>query len=259
MKKGQKLTEFIQAHWLWAYVVAMLLIPGIVDGFMYLAIPTRPDLTAPTWLTFWGSYLGGAIGCLPALAAYRHSIDESKRQHEEFQEQLLENRRQSDEQYKSAEKDRHLSHLPVIDNQITLLRSISDLSSISHPSIQVLYEQLPGSDGHYIRTPNQSELLRIFAKNDHDIILFHVRNIGHGPALSIKITSKTTSSVSIGALGEKDSYTFIFCLSPSGKSPHHFKFSYSDMLGWHYQQLHDFQIGVDRLFSAPIQPPEIVE
>lgn len=100
MKKGHKLTEFIQAHWLWAYVVAMLAIPGIVDGFMYLAIPTRPDLTAPTWLTFWGSYLGGAIGCMPALAALYDNREEARRQHEE------------------NEKSRRLSVMPVFDCRI---------------------------------------------------------------------------------------------------------------------------------------------
>lgn len=78
MKKlNHRLTKFIQNHWFGFYVVVMLAIPGIVNFLMNLAIPTLPELTAPTWLGFWGSYLGGAIGCLPALAAYDPSLFES--------------------------------------------------------------------------------------------------------------------------------------------------------------------------------------
>lgn len=261
MKKlNLKFTAFIQSHWIGFYFLCMFAIAFTINlGMCAPIVSFNPSLEANDWLGFWGGYLGGAIGCLPALAAYRHSIDESKRQHEEFQEQLQESRRQSDTQYENMEKDRHLTHLPVMDNHLTLLKSISDLSLLSCPPIQVLYEQLPGTTGHYIRTPSQSELHRIFEKDDHDIILLNVRNIGHGPALSIRLFCETASSVSIGALGEKDSYTFIFCLARSNNRSYHFKFSYSDMLGWNYQQSQDFQISGGRIFSSPIHSPKRVD
>ena len=82
MKKlNHRLTKFIQDHWIGSYFLAILLLAIIINiGMQIPVISFNPSLDAPIWLTFWGSYLGGAIGCLPAIAAYRHSIDESKRQ-----------------------------------------------------------------------------------------------------------------------------------------------------------------------------------
>lgn len=70
-------------RWLILYVLAILVVAGVIDLFMYLAIPTAPGLNAPTWLTFWGSYLGGAIGCLPlwrpsTITARRHASSTRK-------------------------------------------------------------------------------------------------------------------------------------------------------------------------------------
>ena len=101
MKKlNHRLTKFIQNHWFGFYVVVMLAIPGIVNFLMNLAIPTLPDLNAPSWLGFWGSYLGGAIGCLPALAALYDNRREARRQHEE------------------SERSRRLAVMPVFDCRI---------------------------------------------------------------------------------------------------------------------------------------------
>lgn len=88
MKKSkQKLTKFIQKHWVAAYFCAALMIAVVVNIGMSLPITSfNTLLDEDDWLTFWGSYLGGAIGCLPAIAAYRHSIDESDRQHKESEE-----------------------------------------------------------------------------------------------------------------------------------------------------------------------------
>lgn len=102
MKKiKQKLTKFIQKHWVAAYFSAALIIAVVVNIGMSLPITSfNAFLEAETWLTFWGSYLGGAIGCLPAIASYRHSIDESDRQHKE------------------AEESRRLAVMPVFDCRI---------------------------------------------------------------------------------------------------------------------------------------------
>ena len=101
MKKGQKLTEFIQDHWISFYFAAALVVALIVNlGMSFPFASFNSSLNSGNWLGFWGSYLGGAIGCLPAIAAYRHSIDESKRQHEE------------------NEENRRLSVIPVFDCRI---------------------------------------------------------------------------------------------------------------------------------------------
>lgn len=102
MKKDkQKLTKFIQKHWVAAYFCAALMIAVVVNIGMSLPITSlNTFLDEHDWLTFWGSYLGGAIGCLPAIAAYRHSIDESDRQHKE------------------SEESRRLAVMPVFDCRI---------------------------------------------------------------------------------------------------------------------------------------------
>ena len=244
-------------RWLILYVLAILLVAGTINLFMNFAIPTAPGLTTSTWLTFWGSYLGGAIGCLPAIAAYRHSIDESNRQHQEFQEQLQESRKQAGEQYGNMEKDRHLSHLPVIDNQLTYIKSIADLSS-SFSSICVVLKQDTNASGHFQQAPDISEINEIIKTNRYDVVLLKIRNIGHGPALAIGLHF-ASSSFSIGTLAEQESCMVLLCLERTDTQAYHLEFSFSDMLGWNYQQSHDFQIGIARLFSAPIQPPERVE
>lgn len=259
MKKGkQKLTKFIQKHWVAAYFCAALMIAVVVNIGMSLPITSfNTLLDEDDWLTFWGSYLGGAIGCLPALAAYRHSIDESNRQHQEFQEQLQESRKQAGEQYGNMEKDRHLSHLPVIDNQLTYIKSIADLSS-SFSSICVVLKQDTNASGHFQQAPDISEINEIIKTNRYDVVLLKIRNIGHGPALAIGLHF-ASSSFSIGTLAEQESCMVLLCLERTDTRAYHLEFSFSDMLGWNYQQSHDFQIGIARLFSAPIQPPERVE
>lgn len=87
-------------RWILLYVVAILFVAGTVNVLMYLAVPTLPDLNAPSWLGFWGSYLGGAIGCLPALEALYDNRREARRQHEE------------------SEKSRRLAAMPVFDCRI---------------------------------------------------------------------------------------------------------------------------------------------
>ena len=94
MKKGKL------PLWIFLYILGILLLAAIVNALMGLSIPTDASLNAPTWLGFWGSYLGGAIGCLPALAALYDNRREARRQHEE------------------SEKSRRLAAMPVFDCRI---------------------------------------------------------------------------------------------------------------------------------------------
>ena len=259
MKKlNQKLTEFIKKHWLGSYVAVMLVIPGIVNGLMYLSIPTLPDLNAPSWLDFWGGYLGSAIGCLPAIAAYLHTIDESKRQHQEFQEQLQESRKQAGGQYGNMEKDRHLSHLPVIDNHLTHINSTNDFSPVHSSSTHILLEQNYGASGYSIQTPSLTLINKILKRELHDIVLLNIRNVGHGPALAVYLHF-AESSFSLGTLAEQESCMILLCLNRTNERRYHLEFSFSDMLDWNYRQSHDFLLGIERPFLSPINPPERVE
>lgn len=68
-----------------AYILVIVGIAGLINFLMSPSFPSISSINAPTWLTFWGSYLGGAIGCLPAIAALQHSRQEARRQHEKEQ------------------------------------------------------------------------------------------------------------------------------------------------------------------------------
>lgn len=260
MKKDkQKLTKFIQKHWIAAYFCAALIIAVVVNIGMRLPIVSfNTSLKSDTWLTFWGSYLGGAIGCLPAIAAYRHSIDESNRQHQEFQEQLQESRKQADEQYGNMEKDRHLSHLPVIDNRLKYIKSLTDLSSVSISSIRILLEQGSIPNGYAPKTPDLVEIQNILKKNKLDVVLLNIRNVGHGPALAISLYF-AASAFSIGTLAEQESCMILLCLNRNNERRYHLEFSFCDMLGWNYRQSHDFLLLTESSYLSPIDPPERVE
>lgn len=101
MKKGHKLTEFVQDHWISFYFAAALIVALIVNlGMSFPFASFNSYLDSGNWLGFWGSYLGGAIGCLPALAALYDNREEARRQHEE------------------NEKSRRLAVMPVFDCRI---------------------------------------------------------------------------------------------------------------------------------------------
>lgn len=93
-KKGKLLPRLL------LYALAIVGIAAFINFLMGVPIPTATSLNAPTWLTFWGSYLGGAIGCLPALAA------------------LYDNRKEARKQHAENEKSRRLAVMPVFDCRI---------------------------------------------------------------------------------------------------------------------------------------------
>ena len=160
-------------HWIIFYVVAILLVACAVNGLMYLAVPTLPDLNAPTWLGFWGSYLGGAIGCLPALAALYDNRREARRQHEE------------------SEKSRRLATMPVFDCRIRhvsrsyakgsadqwfFIGSSGDLHEDSWEE-WLIFDDCP--DCNYIELSNCGLGPALQAKllfNDYPVDLFHIKN-----------------------------------------------------------------------------------
>ncbi len=146
-------------HWIILYVVAILLVACAVNGLMYLAVPTLPDLNAPTWLGFWGSYLGGAIGCLPALAALYDNRLEARRQHEE------------------SEKSRRLAAMPAFDCRI---RHVSRF--YAKDSADQWFFIGPSGDLH---EDSWDEWLEF--DNYPNCNYIELRNCGRGPALQAKL------------------------------------------------------------------------
>ena len=112
-----------EVRWICLYILVIIGIAGLINLLMSPSIPSISSIGAPTWLNFWGSYLGGAIGCLPAIAALQHSRREARRQHEE------------------NEKSRRLGALPVFActlNSASLLigqaENLTTLSGVIHLS-----------------------------------------------------------------------------------------------------------------------------
>ncbi len=251
MKKGHKLTEFIQTHWLWAYVVAMLAIPGIVNWFMYLAIPTRLDLTAPTWLTFWGSYLGGAIGCMPALAALYDNREEARRQHEE------------------SEKSRRLSAMPVMvceDNSTTF--SLDRIDSLSIFSGVILLNTAGFHNA--FRTYDPSKYKKKLEQIDDSysgIFYFDFHNIGAGPALNVSFSCLNVpqhDTIPLMSIGPNERKSLLVCVQIPPEADENYQVQYNigitfhDIFGNHYVQIQPLICRKDQHGLGNISIPELV-
>ena len=172
-----------EGRWICLYILAIIGIAGLINLLMSPSIPSISSIDAPTWLTFWGSYLGGAIGCLPAIAALQHSRREARRQH-------LEN-----------EKNHKLSALPVFActlNSFSFMNgqveSLTTLSGIIHLS------QEHGLYGQFCSWKPIEYMEHVLSsdENEHSTF-FELRNIGAGPALNVSLAPlkrmRTTKSV----------------------------------------------------------------
>ncbi len=224
-------------RWLLIYILVILGISIIVNVLMFLSIPTDSSLNAPTWLGFWGSYLGGAIGCIPAFLALQHS------------------QMQSEAQRKDIEKDRHLANLPVLDDQIVHIKRLSDLSIIGSSSINVILESRENPKGYSINNATAEKLMEILESNSTDVLLLQVKNVGHGPALSVNLCFETTSEFPLGALAEGETFNLILSLTRRPDSTYPLKFSFRDMLDWKHSQYHQVYIGLDLTLVSPISTP----
>lgn len=185
MKKlNHRLTKFIQDHWIGSYFLAILLLAIIINiGMQIPVISFNPSLDAPIWLTFWGSYLGGAIGCLPAIAAYRHSIDESKRQIER------------------DEANHRLNVRPILNISFAPLgRSFYKLPYISFSTLEGFEPVSP---------PQERDIDNALRQFPEKGSLLSIKNLGFGHALNATLTytNPCTNFKTIHYLGtiERDS------------------------------------------------------
>lgn len=179
-KKGKLLLLFL------CYILAIVGIAASINALMGVSIPTTPTLNAPTWLTFWGSYLGGAIGCLPALAALYVNREEARKQHAE------------------NEKSRRLAVMPVFDCRI---RYVSTEYAKNNSSSFFLVDP----DG----------VLREADENGDDWLKFDISqecnyidlcNCGLGPALQAKLRFKDHC---VDLFNLKNGYTSHYIFIPS--------------------------------------------
>ncbi|MBQ2997271.1 MAG: hypothetical protein IJE22_08600 [Oscillibacter sp.] len=187
-KKKNPFSQFLDSWfakedgWITMYIAIVLIIAIVVNLSMQIPIPTLSSLSSSDWLAFWGSYLGGALGCFPAMAALQHSHKESARQHEE------------------TRTDRRLSVMPVFDCQISAIsRFIEwDVSSAAHIGMN--------SDGTLKRISEYDEPM--YDCNSH-ISRIELSNCGLGPALQVRI-SHNSSSVDINLLNNNSTRYYAF-------------------------------------------------
>ena len=239
-------------RWLVLYVLAILLVAGTVNLLMHLAIPTLPDLEAPTWLGFWGSYLGGAIGCLPALAALYDNREEARRQHEE------------------SENNRRLAAMPVIaceDN--SAIFSLSDIDSLATFSGVILLDETAGFHDAF-RTYDPLEYKKRLEKIDDSysgIFYFDFHNIGAGPSLNVSFSCLNThqcKSVPLMSIGSNERKALLVCVQIPPEVDEHYQVQYNigitfhDIFGNHYAQVQPLICKKDQHGLGSISVPELL-
>lgn len=180
MKKSPQNNHY---RWIWIYAAVIVLLAGIINLLMWLPIPTFGSLSETSWLGFWGSYLGGALGCAPAIAA------------------LQENRLQSKRQFEKEQLDRRISVMPVFDCQI-----------LDCPAIFMEKHSIQG--GFIIDNSGILRNRNIYDDQDYyssdTLNYLKLSNCGLGPALKVKL-SFSNSSVDLFSLRNNvDPYYFWF-------------------------------------------------
>lgn len=240
-------------HWIFLYVVAILLVAGAVNGLMYLSVPTLPVLDAKTWLGFWGSYLGGAIGCVPALLALYDNRREARRQHEE------------------SEKSRRLAAMPVIaceDNSSSF--SLSEVDSLSTLTAMVFLNATEGLHGGFNHPdPNKyREKLKELDDSYPGVIFFDIHNIGAGPALNVSLACSNVPQnkpLLLKSIGANETRSLLLCVQIPPKSGNKYQvqfnieISFIDIFGNHYVQVQPLVCSKNRHALSDISIPSIVQ
>lgn len=238
MKENKKPT-----HWLWKYVAAILLFAATVNGAMYLPIPTLSTLTSSDWLGFWGGYLGGAIGCIPAIAALLHSQSESKRLHEE-----------------TAEAQRR-SVLPIFSIDIQPPSSYSSYSTyitLFTNGTSFVKPILPNTDIYNELAPYDEET------SDHIGYGCTLQNIGLGPALNLVLLFKSSQNdrylpAKFNSYGKEQQEHLLLFLPKESTST--IELVFSDILGNEYSQHFKIShIKANNTFTVcPVSAPSLVK
>lgn len=231
-------------HWLYLYTAVVLLIALLVNLVMYLPIPTLSTLTSGNWLSFWGSYLGGAIGCIPAIAAFRHTQVESARLHEE-----------------TAEAKR-CSVMPMFsistntqffDDNLTKNSCCVALNPAGNAEVKTPYSDADASTFLYNHSFN-------------DFVRYNcqLQNVGLGPALNLEIYVKLESNpnqsrVIFNTYGTGEAAHFLLCVPK--KLTSNIQISYSDIFDNRYKQSFSVEYveADDAYIRHPFSAPSLVK
>lgn len=238
--------------WFLVYILVVLVVAGSVNSLMYLSIPTESSLDGPSWLAFWGSYLGGAIGCLPAIAALHENRQEARRQHKE------------------SEKSRRLTVLPVVacENSSTSF-SLAQPNSFLKLSALVLVDQTEGL--HDIFTSydpaRYSEKINQLDDSYSGFIYFELHNIGPGPALNVSLSCLNISpnnTIPLKSIGSNESKAILLCvrIPPEADNTYQVQYNigitFNDIFGNDYVQIQPLACRKTQHTLLDISIPELI-
>lgn len=242
MKKGKL------PLWILGYVAVILAIAVVINFAMGLAIPTNASLNGPTWLGFWGSYLGGAIGCIPAIAAFVHSVGESKHQHEELK------------------TDRRLATMPVFSCRSNFLDfELGDKKVLSSLYALVFLNQSTGFHDMFSFSDPKYYIEKV--KNvtpPHLYIFFELHNIGSGPALNVSMSCPNiviSHSVPLNSVGAGETRTILMGVHIPQEANDNYLFQYEimvsfmDIFGNTYTQSQPLKVRKGTYSIVPISIP----
>ena len=211
-----------------AYLIFVFIIVRLIERYVYPPAPAAASPAAGDWLSFWGSYLGGVIGCIPAIAALLHSQAESKRLHEE------------------ATEARRCSVLPVFS--VFLDRNISAKDPNDYKMFLLICTDKGVSAQPISCKEDYTRYLNDCADKDKWVLCnLMLRNIGLGPALEPHLffdqdECPNCGTVTFPSLGTEQEILFLMG-APVRTSPR-CKIVFSDILGNMYSQ--QFAIHYDR-------------
>lgn len=253
-------------RWIWVYAFIVVSFAIFINiALIYLPIPTAKTLHTSDWLGFWGSYLGSILGCAVSIATLKQSQKTATRQHEEFQTQIEENRKESQKHYEENEKNRRLSVQPFITMDISPYLSQketqmdpSDFSEFKY----YFYLQDPTAKAFSPFTSKNIERISVFLRNSPDIRTYCITlsNIGLGPACCVDISAEiedsdfTPQKYGFQSFASSQSKKFLMILSSNLSFPFScfFTLTFSDIFKSNYQVSYRIKFDKDSFDFSPM-------
>ena len=121
---------------------------------------------------------------------------------------------------------------------------------ISHwpfPKINAMFEIHSDVCCYYWDKTEFGSLMKIANDPANKIFLFHIKNVGFGPALSTELQSICPRSFSFGTLSAGDEFNLIVILHEPFSENLVSHFTFTDILGWKYQQTHTFDFKTEKV------------
>lgn len=193
-------------------------LPFALNLFLiYFDFPTAENLNNTHWLGFCGSYLGALIAGIPAYLALSHSRQQSKEQHDTFEEK------------------QRLSVMPVFSTDFEI-----------HPMVDPSYFPkvlitLTGNSPSSVHYPVFQDDIKKFLNNcrhSYKPFNLHIQNLGFGPALNVHLLfsheKDPDSVIALGNVGS-GSYQDIIVAFQNNQSAY-VGVTFMDILGNEYTQ-----------------------